>query len=264
MTMNPILIPAAELEFQAHQVFKTYRPIAPFIRREDGAYVAIRASDVEKLGTDPRTRQMETESVVARGATQGPLFDFFNHSMLLSNGPRHRQRRAPLSRAFAFKVVNDLRPHIRRIVSDLIDKHFESGSMHLRDELAALVPARVTADILGIAAADIPEFTQNVYQLARALGSSFGPEDIPGLDTAANNLTQYVERLFDERHREPRDDLLTSYLENVEEAQVLIPPRGPHSDRNGDIGGQRYFACRDDDTGLTVAPASGTVGRAVP
>jgi cytochrome P450 len=219
--MDPILVSAAELELHPHRVFKTHRTITPFLRREDGVYVAIRAADVERLGTDPRTRQMETESVVARGATQGALFDFFNNSMLLSNGPKHRGRRAPLSRAFAFKVVNDLRPHIRRIVNNLIDELYVRGEMRFRDEFAALVPARVTADILGIPAADIPEFTRNVYQLARALSSSFGPADIPGLDAAADNLTQYVERLLNERRLEPREDLLTSYLHAVEEAEVL-------------------------------------------
>jgi cytochrome P450 family 103 len=219
--MNPTLIPSAELELHPHRIYKIHRPITPFIKRDDGVYVAIRAADVERLCTDPRTRQMETESVLARGATQGPFFDFFKNSMLVSNGPVHRRRRAPLSRAFAFKVVNDLRPHIRQIVNDLIDEHNARGEMRFRDEFAALVPARVTADILGIPSADIPEFTRNVYQLARGLSSSFGPADIPGLDAAADNLTQYVEGLLNERSREPREDLLTSYLHAVEEAESL-------------------------------------------
>ena len=219
--MKPIVIPSAELERYPHQVFRAYRPIAPFIMREDGIYIAIRAADVEQLGTDPRTRQMETESVVARGATQGPLFDFFKNSMLLSNGPAHRKRRAPFARAFAFKVVNDLRPHIRQIVNALIDEHHVRGEMLFRDEFAAAIPARVTADILGIPTTDIPEFTRNVYQLARALSSSFGPGDVPALDAAAENLTHYVEGLLNERRSQPRDDLLTSYLQAVEEAEVL-------------------------------------------
>ena len=78
--MNPIVIPSAELEGDPHRVFKTHRPLTPFIRREDGAFVAIRAADVERLATDPRTRQMQTEIGLSRGVTQGPLFDFFNNT----------------------------------------------------------------------------------------------------------------------------------------------------------------------------------------
>ena len=219
--MNLPLIPAAELEFQPHRIFRTYRPLTPVIRREDGVYVAIRAADVDCLATDPRTRQMQTEIGLARGVTQGPLFDFFNNTMLLSNGVAHRRRRAPLSRAFALKVVNDLRPHIRQIVNDLIDKHYARGEMRFRDDLAAWIPARVVSDMLGMPATDIPEFTRNVYQLARSLTPSFSRGDVAELNEAAAWLTRYVETLLERRRHEPRDDLLTSYLQAVDEADVL-------------------------------------------
>ena len=219
--MNPTPVPASELERDPHRVFKLHRPLTPFLQREDGTFIAIRATDVEQLSTDPRTRQMETESVRLRGVTEGPLFDFVNNSMLLSNGPGHRRRRAPFARAFAFKVINDLRPHIRQIVSDIIDEHFARGEMRFRDELARWVPARVTADLLGIAPADIPTFTQNVYQLARALTPTFTRGDVPDLNAAAERLAQYVEDLLEERRREPRGDLLTSYLHAVEESEAL-------------------------------------------
>lgn len=219
--MNPIVIPFAELEGDPHRVFKTHRPLTPFIRREDGVFVVIRAADVERLATDPRTRQMQTEIGLSRGVTQGPLFDFFNNTMLLSNGAEHRRRRAPLSRAFALRVINDLRPHIRKIVNTLIDEHYARGELRFRDEFAAWIPARVIADLLGIPPADIPEFTRNVYELARSLTPTFSRADVPELNDAADKLTKYVGMLLDERRREPRGDLLTSYLQAVDEADVL-------------------------------------------
>jgi hypothetical protein len=219
--MDPILVPAAELELHPHRVYKAHRPLTPFIKREDGIFVAIRASDVEQLATDPRTRQMQAELALSRGVTQGPLFDFFNNTMLLSNGPEHRKRRAPFSRAFALRVINDLRPQVRKIVNGLIDEHYAQRELRFRDQLAAGIPARVIADLLGIAPADIPEFTRNVYQLSRSLAPSFSRADVPELDAAAHTLTDYVEFLLNERRREPREDLLTSYLQAVEEAEVL-------------------------------------------
>ena len=219
--MNPIVIPFAELEGDPHRVFKTHRPLTPFIRREDGAFVAIRAADVERLATDPRTRQMQTEIGLSRGVTQGPLFDFFNNTMLLSNGAEHRRRRAPLSRAFALRVINDLRPHLRKIVNTLIDEHSARGELRFRDEFAAWIPARVIADLLGIPPADISEFTRNVYELARSLTPTFSRADVPELNNAADKLTKYVEMLLDERRREPRGDLLTSYLHAVDETDIL-------------------------------------------
>jgi len=83
--------------------------------RDDGVYIVIRAADVKRLATDPRTRQLETEYVRSRGVTEGALFELFNNSMLLSNGPTHRWRRAPVSHAFAYKLLMGLLPRVNQI-----------------------------------------------------------------------------------------------------------------------------------------------------
>jgi len=102
--MEPANVPATELEERPHEIFRRLRPTTPLLRRDDGGYIAIRAGDVERLMTDPRTRQSEIEFPTSRGVTDGPLFSFFRHSMLFTNGPDHRRRRAPVSRAFAVKL----------------------------------------------------------------------------------------------------------------------------------------------------------------
>jgi cytochrome P450 family 103 len=59
----------AELDADPHSRFRHYRGEAPFLQREDGAYLALRAADVEALTSDPRTRQLETELIQSRGIT---------------------------------------------------------------------------------------------------------------------------------------------------------------------------------------------------
>src|SRR5260370_40421281 len=94
---DPRTVSTAALDRDPHGVFRRHRIFTPLIQREDGAYVAILAGDVERLAADPRPRQIETELVQLRGVTEGVLFDFFDNSMLLSNGPDDRRDRAPLS-----------------------------------------------------------------------------------------------------------------------------------------------------------------------
>ena len=65
--------------------------------------VITRYADVDALLTDPRTRQIETEGLALMGITEGSLHRFYAHSMLTSNPPAHKARRAPASRAFGFK-----------------------------------------------------------------------------------------------------------------------------------------------------------------
>jgi hypothetical protein len=73
---DPPTVSTAALDRDPHGVFRRHRIFTPLIQREDGAYVAILAGDVERLATDPRTRQIETELLrrtVTFSTARGPL-----------------------------------------------------------------------------------------------------------------------------------------------------------------------------------------------
>jgi cytochrome P450 family 103 len=218
---EPPLISTEELEQHAHSVFRQHRPLTALVRRQDGVYVAIRSRDVDRLATDPRTRQLETEIARSRGVDAGPLFDFFKNTMLLSNGQEHRARRAPMARAFALKLITELRPRIRAIANELIDHCFARGEMSFMEDYAAWIPARILSELLGLPAADIPEFTRQVYRLAPALSSAFSREDVPELQSTADKLTRYAQKLLQERHAQPRNDFLTSYAQEISTSGAL-------------------------------------------
>lgn len=220
MDRLPVLT-VAELDRDPHGVFRHYRPLTPAIARAEGGYIAIRARDVERLITDPRTRQMETESVRARGVRDGNLFDFFRTSMLFTNGPDHRRRRAPVSRAFAWKLIVEMRPRIRAVAEELLDAAGPRRELNFLDEFCALIPARIISDVLGIPREDIPQFTSWVYTIAKAIGASFTPADIPEIETAASKLNAYVEALLAARRASPGGDFLTSYVSSVDDADNL-------------------------------------------
>lgn len=220
---EPPTFSVAELDRDPHGIFRAHRSLTPLIKREDGAYLVIRAGDVERLTTDPRTRQVETEMLLSRGVTEGALFDFFKNSMLLSNGRDHRRRRAPLSRAFAFRLIAELRPRIRAVACSLIDRAYAAGEMNFLDDFAAMLPARIIGEILGLPEADVPRFTGWVYRLACALTASFTRDDVPQVETAARHLTAYVAELLAGRRAAPSNDFLTSYATAVEEEGNLSP-----------------------------------------
>lgn len=218
---EPTSIAWRELEAQPHRIFRLHRSLTPVVKREDGVYIALRASDVIGLTTDPRTRQLETELAVSRGVVEGALFDFFKHTMLLSNGVDHRRRRAPVARAFAYKLITELRPRIRAIANEIIDRHAPLGRMNLVEDFASAVPARVICEILGIPRQDIPEFTRHVYTMARALSSSFTRENVPELEAAAGELTSYTRSLLHDRRARPSSDFLSSYVAALDESEQL-------------------------------------------
>jgi cytochrome P450 len=212
-----------ELDRDPHALFRRMRLMTPFLRRDDGSYIAIRSGDVERLHGDTRTRQLETERLRSQGITSGYLYEILQHTMLYSNGTAHRQRRAPLSRAFAFRLIAELRPAIRARAHKLIDRLEGRSQMDFVDDYAALIPAHIISEVLGLHEADIPQFTRWVYSVSRAISFSFSRSDIPDMEDAARNLTEYVQNLLADRRATPRMDFLSSYVLGVDEADKLSP-----------------------------------------
>jgi hypothetical protein len=213
---EPPTIPTHQLDQDPHGTFRRYRLMTPFLRREDDSYIAIRYGDVERLATDTRTRQMETERLRSRGICSGALFELFENTMLYSNGAAHRRRRAPMSRAFAFSLIDELRVKIRAVAHQLLDRVEKRGQMNLIEDFAALIPAYIISDILGLPERDIPAFTHWVFQIAHAVSFSFKPDEWPGMEAAAGDLTAYVAELIAQRRATPRDDFLSSYAMQAE------------------------------------------------
>jgi cytochrome P450 len=211
----------ADLEERPHEIFRQLRPVTPLMRREDGGYLAIRAGDVARLISDPRTRQSETELPRSRGVTDGPLLEFFEHSMLFTNGRDHRRRRAPLSRAFAVKLIANLRPRIREVADQLIEHIYARRRMSLLNDYAAPIPATMIARMLGIPETDISRFTQWVYCMARAINPSFARADVPEVVDATTHLMTYARGLLADRRTAPREDFLTSYVQAADSESDL-------------------------------------------
>ncbi|MCL6709000.1 cytochrome P450 [Pseudomonas sp. R2.Fl] len=211
----------AELNARPHEIYQFFRSRYPFLRRQDGAFLILRARDVSTLLSDPRTRQVETELIAARGVVAGPVFDFISNSMLFSNGDVHRRRRQPLSTAFAFRMIADLRPRVRALAEDLLNRTLDQGRMKLRDDYAALIPAITVAGILGIPRSDVPLFTSLAYQVSRILTTSWTAEDLPAIEAATRELTDYAQNLIAERRKAPRDDFLSEYVSKVDEADTM-------------------------------------------
>lgn len=215
---TPPMLSFAELDAHPHETYQQFRSRFPFLRRQDGAFIILRACDVNSLLSDPRTRQVETELMAARGIMSGPVFDFLSNSMLFANGEVHRRRRHPLSMAFAFRMVADLRPKVRALAEDLLNQTLGQGRMKLRDDYAALIPAITVAGILGIPRSDVPLFTSLVYQVSRILTTSWTAEDLPAIEAATRDLTEYAANLIAKRRKNPQDDFLSEYVSKVDEA----------------------------------------------
>src|SRR5882757_8831335 len=142
---EPPTLSIAQLDEDPHGIFRRYRHLTPLLKRANAGYLAIRAADMEPLAFDPRTRQIETEQLTARGIHSGALVELWSSSMLFSNGGEHRRRRAPMARAFAFKLIEEMRPRIRAAARNILEQHLQAGELagelNFLGGFASLIPA---------------------------------------------------------------------------------------------------------------------------
>ncbi len=194
-----------------YAAFAEYRAKAPLVRAEMGLVLALRARHLDTVMTDV-TRQLETETKMMQGITSGPLFEFTKAAMLFANGDTHRRRRAPVQRTFAFKLMDAMRPKAAALAAELITPRLNTGPIDFVNEVAAQIPARIIADILGIPRSDLPVFLQWIADSAEALGF-IDLARRPQIEASLTAFDNYVRELLADRRANPRTDFLTDYVE---------------------------------------------------
>lgn len=211
---EPVFLDTARAYADTHAYLRELRERDSVTINELGIFGVLRGRYLDLVLNDENTRQFELEGMYLRGIHSGPLFDFFRDAMLFANGDVHRKRRLPMSRTFAFPLMDGMRPEIRRIAAELVEAHRGKGPFDFINEFTRVVPARIIATIIGAPPEDWPQFTQWVSAAARGIGV-FTPDELPEIDAGVEKLGAYVERLFAARRREPKEDFLTAYLKST-------------------------------------------------
>lgn len=194
-----------------YAVLKSFRATAPLARAEMGLVLGLRQRHLDPIMGEV-TRQLETETKLMQGITSGPLFEFTKAAMLFANGETHRRRRAPVQRTFAFKLMDAMRPKAAALAAELVTQRLNTGPIDFVNEIAAHIPARIIADILGIPRTDLPVFLQWIADTAEGLGF-IDPARRGQIEASLTAFDAYVSALLEARRRAPQADFLTDYVE---------------------------------------------------
>jgi hypothetical protein len=210
LAREPIVIESARAFADPHGVYREARAKGDVAVNEIGAFILLRHRHADIAFDNALTRQIEMEPMFLRGITGGPLFEVYRNAMLFANGETHRNRRAPMVRTFAYKLMEGMRPRVAHIAAEIIEKHKGKGPVNFLDAFSRAIPSRIIAEIIGAPPEDWPKFTHWVADAARGI-AFFDVADLPAIDAGVNALDEYVERLLADRRANPRDDFLTSY-----------------------------------------------------
>lgn len=202
-----------------HVLLKELREQSPLARTNIGVVLALRHRHLE-LVTSDATRQLETETKMMQGITSGPIWDITTTGMLFANGETHARRRAPVAKTFAFKLMDAMRPKAAALAEELVRPRIGAGPVNFVNEIAAQIPARIIADILGIPRSDLPVFMQWIADTAESLGF-IDLERRPQIEKSLVEFNAYVEGLLNDRRRAPREDFLSDYVRITEKDSAL-------------------------------------------
>lgn len=126
-------------------------------------------------------------------------------NLIFTDPPRHRQLRRLVSFAFTPNRVAALEPKVREIVHGILDEIEAGSTQEFAEAIAAPLPTRMIAELLGAPAEDWEQF--RAWSDA-AVGSADPDIELDPIVSLAQ-LHQYFSKLIAERRSEPRDDLLS-------------------------------------------------------
>ncbi|GAA0900240.1 cytochrome P450 [Virgisporangium aurantiacum] len=203
--------------------FDRMRRISPVLRADDGALVVTHHADCAALVRDQRLGHMPPDMLAFLGFpnwSEHPALRMLFTSMLVANPPEHTRLRRLVSSAFTARRVAALRPAIETMVDDLLDGL--SGKADLVDAFAFPLPVTVIGELLGVPAADRPQFKTLIRDWTQVL-EVITTDVLATADPAAATVRGYLAGLAAERRRHPGDDLLSALVavEELTDDEVL-------------------------------------------
>jgi cytochrome P450 len=137
--------------------------------------------------------------------------------MISMDPPGHVRIRKLANAAFVPKSIAKFPPKIRDIanalVDDVIARNGTSGTFDFTWEFAALFPVTVVADVLGVDVAKRSSFKHWVDDVLSAGNrAAYGPERLAQIGKSSKELRAYFEDLYEQRRKDPKDDLISSFI----------------------------------------------------
>jgi hypothetical protein len=203
MEFNPY---SAAFRQDPYPVYRRLRDEHPVYHNEDlGFWALSRYDDIVEALQDVDT--FSSANALGIGAPKEVLDQI--PMMMLLDPPRHGQLRALVNRAFTPRRVAGLEARIRTLARALVDDFIEKGACDVVEHFSGPLPTTVIAELLGVPSEDGLMFKEKSNAIVTQDAKAGGELDF----TPAIELMMYMTAAYDERRKEPRDDLMTALLE---------------------------------------------------
>lgn len=215
---------------EPYPIYDQFREVAPvhwseawdcwLLTRYDDVNAMLRdAKHYSSVGTTERfLRQLPAEAL----RDLQPLYEHFTSGMVRLDPPEHTRIRSLTNRAFTPRVVEEIRPQIQHIVDELIDAFQAKGRFDLISEFAYPLPAQAFAGLIGFPLEDCDRFKAWSVEIAAFHGTGRAdPVVARQSQKALLEARQWLSELAEDRRQNPREDLLTRFVQAEEAGDRL-------------------------------------------
>src|SRR5439155_2468143 len=188
---------------------------------EGSCWVVTTHELVEQMNRDFGTYSSAGGIVPPQGANINPSV------LLAMDPPVHTEYRRMVIRSFVPRSIAALDADVRAIAREAVDDFARAGGGDFVIDVASAIPFRVMAHLTGV-----PRSAERmVMRWGNAIAPNADPEYRPMPDAAAvanEELGEFLGEQFEERRRDPRDDLLSQLLRVRRDGEPL-----PEADLRG-------------------------------
>ncbi len=165
-------------------------------------WALLKYEDIRFVSTNPALFTSTQGITIPDPAVANPVQE---GSLIFTDPPRHRQLRNLINAGFTRRQVSILEPKIREIVRGVLDG-IEPGSVHeFAEEIAAPLPTRIIAELLGAPPDDWEQFRT----WSDAATGTADPEVELDILVALGQFYEYFQKLIAAKRAEARDDVLS-------------------------------------------------------
>jgi len=180
------------------------------------SWIVTRYTDIvtvlSRLSAD-RTLTPEKLEDMGLGALS-PIIAVMSRQMLFRDPPAHTRLRTLCAAAFTPARVAVLREHIQDIADSLIDRFIGKGRADIVSDLAAPMPAIVTAEMLGVPVSDHEKLKQWSIDFAEILGNfQHDPDRVSRVTASVRDMTEYFRAAIRQQETDPHEGLVHSLVQ---------------------------------------------------
>ncbi len=188
-----------------------------------GVWLVTRYEDVLAIFKDERFvkdwRKVMTPEQLAQIPPIPEVMEPLSQNMLDTDPPDHERLRALVSKAFTPRLIERMRPRVQAIADVLLDVVEDRGEMDLIDDYAFPLPITVIAELLGVPSEDRNKFRE--WSDAAVSGNATKEYLEKVLIPHMQAFTDYLRALFKEKHKHPREDLISALVRAEEAGEKL-------------------------------------------